>query len=139
MKHAVHGSHSLEVRLQPGRYPGIALEYMFEDWSGYDSFSFDVYLEGNGSLPVVVRINDLLHNQMFDDRFNRRFLLKPGNNHISISLSEVRKAPRTRSMDMSRIKNICVFSYQLKETRVLFFDNFRLDGKGDASGDEVRE
>jgi len=125
-KQAAHGSYSLEAHLQPGQYPGIALEYLFEDWRGFDSFSFDVYLEGSNPLPVVVRINDLHHNQMFNDRFNRRFTLKPGRNSISISLDEVEKAPRTRSMDMSRIKNVCIFSYQLKDPRVLYFDHFRL-------------
>lgn len=129
-KHAVHGSYSLEAHFPPGEYPGIALEYMIDDWSGYDGFSFDVYLEGSDPLPVVVRINDVLHNQMYDDRFNRRFLLKPGSNSISMSLDDVRKAPRGRVMDMSRIMNVCVFSYRLKEARTLFFDDFRLVGVG---------
>ncbi|HQJ10143.1 MAG TPA: hypothetical protein PLF54_14135, partial [Deltaproteobacteria bacterium] len=126
-KHAVHGVYALEVQLSPGEYPGIALEELYGDWNGYRTFSFDAYLEGGKPLPITVRINDALHNQDYTDRFNKQFVLTPGANTIVIDLYEVRKAPRKRLMDMSRITDICIFSYRLNEPRTLFLDNFRLE------------
>jgi len=126
-KHAVHGVCALETRLSPGEYPGIALEELYGDWRGYDRFSFDAHLAGSKPLQITVRVNDALHNQHYADRFNKQFVLLPGANTVVIDLREVGKAPRTRVMDMSRITNICIFSYRLKEPRTLFFDNFRLE------------
>ena len=125
--HATDGTYSLEINLAPGTYPGISLDYLYEDWREYDRLSFDTFLEGSTPLLITVRINDALHNQHYTDRFNKQYVLLPGANTIAIDLSEVGKAPRTRAMDMSRITNICIFSYRLKEPRTLFFDNFRLE------------
>jgi hypothetical protein len=43
-----------------------------------------------------------------------------------MDLQEVRSSPRGRFMDMRNITGMMVFSYNLKEPRTLFFDNFRL-------------
>lgn len=126
-KHPAHGSFSLEAHLLPGQYPGISQEHVSGNWSGYDVFAFHVYLEGSSALPVVVRIHDNYHDQTYDDRYNRTFLLKPGENDVIIALDDVRKAPRMRLMDMTRIANICIFSHNLEESRVLYLDYFRLE------------
>jgi len=125
-EHATHGSHTLETHLEPGRYPGIALERFNHDWSGFKTFSFDVFLDGDRPLNVLVRVNDARHTWRFRDRFNRTYTLAPGANRISIDLGEVRKAPSGRLMDMQEITDVVIFSYKLKEPRTLFFDNFRL-------------
>jgi len=102
------------------------MDYLHNDWRGYGSLSFDVFLEGPTPLEITVRINDRKHNDEFTDRYNKGFRLHPGDNHISIRLSDVKNAPRARMMDMGNITNICIFSYNLKEPRSMYFDNFRL-------------
>lgn len=125
--HATEGIYSLEMNLSPGTYPGVSFNHISRDWRDYDRLSFDTFLEGTNVLPITIRINDITHNNAYDDRFNKLYTLRPGSNRIVISLGEVRKAPRTRTMEMNRIANICIFSYQLKEPRTLFLDNLRLE------------
>jgi len=128
--HATQGDFSLKAILSPGLYPGITMEYPPRDWDGYGTLTFDAFLEGADPLPLTVRINDLQHNEEFDDRYNRTFTLRPGPNHVAISLSDVEHAPQGRLMDMEHIGILCIFSYKLKEQRTVYFDNFRLEKKG---------
>ena len=72
------------------------------------------------------REHDRKDEQNYSDRFNRRIVLQPGAQQVRISLQEVKSAPATREMDMEHVVNINVFAYMLKEERVVFFDNFRL-------------
>jgi len=127
--HATNGKRSLRVDLSPGLYPGITLSYPCRDWRGYYTLSYDVFLDGTTFLPLSVRINDLAHNEEYDDRYIGTFSLRPGPNRITISLAEVEHAPRGRKMDMGRISILCIFSYKLKEPRTVYFDNFRLEGR----------
>jgi len=124
--YATDGEYSLKVNLYPGIYPGISMDYLHNDWRGYGNLCFDVFLEGSTPLEITVRINDRKHNDEFTDRYNKGFRLHPGDNHISIRLGDVKNAPRGRMMDMGNITNICIFSYNLKEPRSMYFDNFRL-------------
>jgi VanZ family protein len=125
--HATDGKSSLRVNLPPGLYPGITMDYMMNDWRGYNRLTFDVFIEGYSPLELSIRINDRKHNEEYSDRYNKSFLLRPGPNHISVGLDAVRMAPRGREMDMADITVLCIFSYKLKEPRTAFFDNFRLE------------
>ena len=125
--YATDGYHSLETVLSPGLYPGITMDYPPRDWRGYENLTFDAHLEGTEPLPLTVRINDLAHNEEFNDRYNRTFTLQPGANRLNIDLSEVEHAPKGRLMDMEHISILCIFSYKLQEPRTVYFDNFRLD------------
>jgi VanZ family protein len=125
--HATEGEHSLKVNFLPGVYPGVSLNNLVNEWRDYKSMSFDVFLDEFSPLKVTVRINDRLHNEEYTDRFNRSFQLQPGVNHISIGLEEVKKAPHGREMNISDISNICIFCHSLKQSRTVYFDNFRLD------------
>ncbi len=127
--HATNREHSLKVNLLPGIYPGIVLNYLINDWRGYNRLTFDAFVEGSSSLDITVRINDLKHNEEYTDRYNEGFQLQPGDNHISINLDEVKKPPHGRTMDMADITNICIFAYNLKTPRTVYFDNFRLENR----------
>ncbi len=124
--HATDGLYALELRLEPGVYPGATLDFPPRDWRGFESLAFDAYLEGTTPLPVTVRINDLEHNEQYADRYNKTFTLKPGANRVVIDLHEVERSPVGRRMDMGRIALVCLFSYQLKEPRTVYLDNVRL-------------
>jgi VanZ family protein len=128
--HATEGKYSLKVTLDPGEYPGISMKYLQNDWRGYGSLSFDTFVEGCTPLEITVRVNDRKHNDEYTDRFNKSFQFLPGTNHITIDLKDIMKAPKGRVMDMAAITNICIFAYRLKEQRTVYFDNFRLEGRG---------
>ena len=128
--HATEGKYSLKVTLNPGEYPGISMDYLQNDWRGYRILSFDTFVEGYAPLEITVRVNDRKHNNEFTDRFNKSLQLLPGTNHITIDLKDIMKAPKGRVMDMAEITNICIFAYRLKGQRTVYFDNFRLEGRG---------
>ncbi len=119
--------YSAELILLPGEFSGVCREGFVHDWRGYKIFSADVYLPAEKYLSITLRINDMLHNNEFDDRFNRRIMLKPGLNHISINLEDIRKSPATRPMDLRNVTRICFFTTGLAEQETVYLDNIRLD------------
>jgi VanZ family protein len=125
--HPTDGKYSLKVFFHPGEYPGMSMNYLQHDWRGYKRLAFDVILEGSSPLKITVRVNDKKHNNEYTDRFNKSFELLPGLNHISIDIMNIMRSPKGRTMDLTEITNICVFTYKIKETRTTYFDNFRLE------------
>jgi hypothetical protein len=108
-------------------YPDLEIEEPYPDWTGYDFFVFEVFMEMDSTVYLTVRIEDFYHNDEYEDRFNRTIVVEPGFNRISIPLGEIRTAPATRNMDMSNIRSIHLFVYRPSEEYVLYFDNFRLE------------
>jgi hypothetical protein len=125
-QYATDGDYALKAMLLTGMYPGVSMEYFIPDWSGYSSLEFDVFYEEIIPLKITVRINDRMHNEQFNDRYNENFLLQKGLNHISIRLDKIKNAPKGRMMDMTAIKGLCIFTYRLKEPKILYLDNIRL-------------
>jgi hypothetical protein len=75
----------------------------------------------------VVRIDDAHHNSKYDDRYNGAFEIRPGLNQISIDLRQVRDAPLVRSMDMTAVRYLYIFTYEPPESLVLYLDEIRLE------------
>lgn len=119
--------YSAELKLHPGEFSGVCREGFVHDWRGYKTFSADVYLPIDNGLSITLRINDKLHDNEFNDRFNTRIMLKPGLNHIRINLEDVRKSPATRPMDMSNVTRICFFASGLSKPETVYLDNIRLE------------
>jgi hypothetical protein len=92
----------------------------------------EIYNPSPEPIRITCRVHDKRHSlgvQLFDDRFNKSFLLKRGWNSVRIDLGEAAEAPRTRKMDMSSICGVGIFSVRLSEPRVLCLDNVRLSKK----------
>ncbi len=124
--HVSHGESSLRVKLEPGEYPGLRLRWPPNDWSGYSTLSFDVWNDADIPLEVVVRVHDFTHNNDHLDRFNREATIKPGANTLTVSLSEVRTAPTDRELDITAITQLQIYSADLSDPYVLYFDRFEL-------------
>lgn len=85
--HATHGQKCLKI---------AAEEYMVswrlpKDWSGYDSFDFDVFVDGDGPVAGYVLIGDEAWKAKaggtYWNRHNGGFNLKPGANTVSIPVN----------------------------------------------------
>jgi len=120
------GKSCMEVRLDPGEYPGINTRNLVRDWSPYDLLLFDVYLQGDQPLSLTVRIDDKAHNQQFEDRYNVRFLLRPGLNRVKIQLIDLVNAPKGRTMDLKSIVALYIFTFNLQEKRTFCIENILL-------------
>lgn len=124
------GHHSLKLNLTTERYSGISFERLFNDWASYKQLSVDIYNPSSMSLVMVVRVNDITHEKtgwVDDDRFNKRFQVNPGWNHLVFSIDEIQKSPAKRLMDLSQISLIVIYAAQLPEARTIYLDNLRLE------------
>jgi hypothetical protein len=124
-----HGKYAMRLQLSTANYSGTGLFYFPNDWSGFNRLHFSVYNPENEILAFHCRIHDALHGQHgreFEDRFHKRFTLHPGGNDLSGSLEEVRTAPATRLMDMTRIEGFGLFVVRQQRDHVLYLDNIYL-------------
>jgi len=109
------------------KYPGLAIEEPYPDWSGYKLLNFTVFSELDSTVKISIRIEDSLHDDDYNDRFNRTFSIDPGLNKVSIPLDEIREAPLSRDMDMTDIRAIHLFAYKPDDEFAMYLDDFRLE------------
>lgn len=95
---------------QAGSYPGLVIEEVPADWRDYQTLAITVRNPGADTASLTVRIHDLAHDQRYDDRFNRNFLIAGATTKvIRIPLSEVTAAPAGRSLDLAAVAGIIIF------------------------------
>ena len=113
----------------PSTYPGFMVKEMYPDWRDYDRLCFTVYSELRSPIELVLRVDDVHHDNRFNDRFNRSLTIKPGINEIVVSLAEVKTGPKSREMDMARVQDLALFAVRPTRTFSLYVDSFRLEGR----------
>ena len=119
----------LKLSLTTDQYSGATLSYFDGDWTSGRTLLISLYNPDTSPLQITCRIHDLLHedgDEEYEDRFNRSFLLVPGWNRIQIDLKDVQESPAGRSMDMSRIRGLGLFTVKLPAPRTLYIDEVRL-------------
>jgi len=117
----------LQVRFGMELYSGFSLKYFPSDWSGYHVLSINIRNPGTDAVYLTCRIHDQHHDQSYEDRFNRRFTITPGEHTVNIDLQEVAAAPRGRTMDMKNIGGLGCFTVRLAAPRVLIIRKIALD------------
>ena len=119
-------------------FPRFDLRDLPRDWSPYSAFTFTAINPGPEPFFLLVRVDDIHHDNRPADRYLLRLTLKPGRHSIQIPLAAVATAPDTRPMDMTAIYQVIFYSYNLEEDRVMLFDDFRLESgtlpQGEAAG-----
>lgn len=129
-EHVSLDEYSLRIDLGTNFYAGAALDNLPEDWREYDMLQVALYNPGSTPLDMTLRINDVVHDRSkgaFSDRYNTQLPLEPGLNRFRIPLSEVRNAPKTRTMDMHEIRRLVIFTTQLKQPRQVYLLQLALD------------
>jgi hypothetical protein len=120
------GQYSLGVTFLQGEFAGISLNRLSSDWRGFDSFEFTVFNPSNTDFAIVLKIFDRDHDYNYDDRFNHYLHLSPGRNAVSIPLRKIESSPKTRKMRMDKIGQVSLFMRDLRQQKILYFDNIRL-------------
>ena len=115
------------VVFHPKTYPGIRIYEPYPDWRGYSHFKLEIFSELPNSQSIVIRIDDLHHNNEHSDRFNRAFTISPGLNHIQIPIDDIRLAPVGREIDLRAMKAVLLFAVNPHESFVLYVDALRLE------------
>jgi hypothetical protein len=121
------GGRLARVTFRTGVFPGLTLQEPYPDWTQYKRLSFTVFSQVADPVRIVLRIDDIHHNNDHTDRFNRSLEIHPGINPISVLLSDIRQSPRTREMDMKHIHRLLLFAYRPAKPFSLDFDSLRLE------------
>jgi VanZ family protein len=129
-KIAFHGESSLKVPLSTQLYSGVSFLYFPRNWRNFHSLKFAVFNPSVASLTIGCRINDIRHFETggeYYDRYNARFLLRNGWNHITIPIRDISNAPIGRKMDMSKIQMVSVYVKKLTNPGEIYIDHVRLE------------
>ena len=124
--HAAHGENALEMRLFPSQWPGWSAKLADNDWRGYDALAFDVFNAQDEPVSVTVRIDDREDYPDYEDRFNRRLELVPGENRVVIRFEDLVTSGGQRPLDLKHIYRLLLFMESPEAERVLFLDYVRL-------------
>jgi hypothetical protein len=138
------GTRVARIQLEPGRYPGVSLAEPHADWTGYEALELSLFSPEPEPITLWLRIHDAEHENAYADRYNTRFEVVPGQQTLRIPLENVRKAPRERELDLSRVAGLALFLAGLEEPRTLYLDDVRLvapekSGAGEPAGRRRRE
>jgi hypothetical protein len=125
--HAPEESRAGLLKLHPARYPGLSLLEPVADWSGYTYLAFHIYSENRETRTLILRVHDRQHNYRFDDRFNTKLTVAPGDNTFRIPLEKIRSAPRDRKMDMTEIVNMTIFAIEPEQALQYYLSDIRLE------------
>jgi len=120
---------SLYVKFGIAEYPKISLEHMITDWSKYAYLKFSVHNNQENMMNLQLKIIDRAHrtnNYVFNDRFNRELSLKPGWNHYTVPLSDIKNAPSNREMDMTSIIGLSFFIVEPDSQRSIYLNRIYL-------------
>jgi hypothetical protein len=107
-------------------FGGIEYSAGDSDWSEYQTLVIPLTISSGGA-EVGVRIDDDEECDRFEDRFNRSFVLEPGEHELRIPLEDVRRGPEGRELNVKRIRRLIIFTHPHVLARQLFFDAIRLE------------
>lgn len=123
------GKASMRVLLNTDKYSGVALQYFPKNWEGFSYFQFAIFNPSSEDISITCRIHDKKHTEQderYEDRFNRSFSIPKGWNKITISLKDIKHAPKNRLMVMHEIRNVGLFSSSLPYQRIINIDDVKL-------------
>ena len=130
---STEGSASMSVRGDAGTmYPGTKLLWPVNNWDEFTALEMDVFNPGDKSLTLRISIADRFHaasGHATKDRFGTSVELPSEKQvHVRIELADVRNAPASRQMDMTRIESLNLFIVRPETDVVFMVDNLRLTG-----------
>jgi len=123
------GKASMRVFFNTSKYSGIGLRYFPKNWEGFSYFQFAIFNPSSEDISLTCRINDKKHTELgqrYEDRFNRSFSIPKGWNTITVSLKNIKHAPKNRQMNMHEIRNVLFFSSSLPYQRIINIDDVKL-------------
>ncbi len=121
---------SLKISLSTRLYSGVTLDNLPVDWRDYEQLTVALFNPDETVLPLTLRVNDVEHERganIYSDRYNTRLTLEPGFNSFTLNLSDIRNAPRNRTMNMDDIRRLGLFATSLPAPRTLYLLDLRLE------------
>jgi hypothetical protein len=119
-EYATEGAHSMKAVYKPGvKFPNIRLfeagkSFRSADWSKFEALEFDVFNPGE-TAQFYVKFHGM--NGKADDTF-MQFVRAGRGKTIRIPLKQV-------NLDLTQMKGIEIWMWELSAAKTLYFDNFR--------------
>jgi hypothetical protein len=123
---ASHGSKCLRMELFPSPYPGVAPRLKDSDWSRFKALAFDVFNPEYKDIELTVRIDDRKDYPEYEDRYNRAFPLRKGENQIEIAMDSLVTSGTKRKLDARTIYRLTLFLVCPPVKTELYLDYIRL-------------
>jgi hypothetical protein len=127
-KYATHGKKSLKIELYPSDWPGWTPKIRKKDWRKYKHLCFDIFNPGDSNAEISIRIDDKEDYPEYKDRYNRRFILQPGSNSISIPLESMMTSGTNRKINLKNIHQMLLFMGSPDRKFTFYLDYVRLEG-----------
>jgi VanZ family protein len=107
---AARGTPAIRVPLDRGNWPGLTLTEPVRDWRGWRALVIELANPTDAPLRIEVRVNDRLHDNRFEDRYNRGVELPArSRGRFEFPLAEIERAPQGRRMDLTDIAKLVIF------------------------------
>lgn len=116
-----------QIRFDPEKYPGVEVIEPEKNWSTYHTLQFQVYSNNVVDIILVLKIVDDIHNQDYNDRFNQRFIIRPGLNEIIVNLQQIRDAPVSRELDLTNVSGVQLFLLNVESPLFLGLSDLYLE------------
>lgn len=124
--HATHGNKSLKMELYPSTYPGVSFNQYNINWISYNALGIDIFNPDTNSFNLAIRLDDKKEHPEYQDRFNKRLVVKPGDNRIIIPFETMITSGTGRQINIKKIYRFVLFSVNPESKSVLYIDNIRL-------------
>ena len=104
-----NGSHLLKVVTSKARWAGVEYDAGLMSWADYD-FLLISFLNPGKQVRLTVRIDDDGDTQDYTSRFNQTFEIVPGASIVVIPIEDIKHGPKTRELNLRKIKRLLLFS-----------------------------
>jgi hypothetical protein len=117
---------SLTAYLKPGLYPGVEIFDPPSDWRGYANLEWTIRAPEAAGEMLHVRIDDARSGTDYDDRYEGRFPLSGGIDHIKIPVADIRRGPPNGPLDLGRVTKVVIYLYNQERDVAMTLDDIRL-------------
>jgi hypothetical protein len=125
---AGEGQALLVSPLHESRWVGVAIEEAWPNWAGYSRLVIEVVNPNDHAVNLFLRVNDRAHNNQFDDRFNRAFVVAPRESAVfQVPLSDVQLGPKYRQIDLHAIAQVILFQDAELGAHAYYLRSMRLE------------
>lgn len=125
-QHVVSGVNALQVKINKGVWLGVRYAAGDQDWRKYKSLAMTLYNPG-ASFKMNIRIDDNVNTfPEYSERYNAQFQIREGISTLLIPLVDIAAGPKSRSLDLSRIRKMILFLSKNEQPRLFYLDNVRL-------------
>ncbi len=121
------GSCSLKVEMYPSaEWPGFGFGVK-DGWAGFRRISLTIFNPQGHDINMTCRIDDSRRNPPYADRVNRRILLKPGTNFVTLDLKALRTSGTGRPLRLDEVCCFLMFMHRPHEKTTVYVDDIVLD------------